>query len=124
MDQSQPGSHPSRRAGEVARYVSCYALFLLLLAVSYVGFMLWQPTSLRLIGLALGESYANQFVQDVSVVFMGFVLFGLLIAGEPYLREGVARRQLVRRFLRLALILIVLVLVESGVQELLIYVGH
>jgi len=96
-------------------------MFFVLIGASYVGFVLWQPTSLRLIGSALGQNYANQFFQDLSVIFMGFVLFGLLIAGEPYLREGVQRGQLWPRFARLALVLVALVVVESGLQELLIH---
>lgn len=111
----------SSRVANVLGYVLCYLMFLVLLVASYVGFVLWQPTSLRLIGAALGQSYANQFFQDLSVIFMGFVLFGLLIAGEPYLRNGVARGQLWPRFARLALVLVALAVVESGLQEILIH---
>lgn len=123
MDPNRSRRPPPLPPGlaSVPRYVLCYLLFVVLVGLSYAGFILWQPTSLRLIGAALGDSYANQFLQDVSVVFLGFVLFGLLIAGEPYLRDGVAKRRLGRRFLRLALILVGLIALESGLQELLIH---
>lgn len=111
------------RAAGVLGYVLCYVLFIALVALSIGGFFFWQPTSLRLIAAILGESLTVQAVQDVSMIFMGFSLFGLLMAGEPYLRDGVALGQLRRRFLRLLLILVALIAVEMVIQEVLIRLG-
>ena len=66
-------------------YVACYALYVLLVVLGVTVLFIWPTTLVALIG-----------------AFIGLSLFALVMAGEPYLRHGVQRRQLRRRFVRLA----------------------
>ena len=66
-------------------YVACYALYALLVTLGVTVLFIWPTTILALIG-----------------AFIGLSLFTLVIAGEPYLRSGMRRRQLRHRFVRLA----------------------
>jgi hypothetical protein len=50
-----------------------------------------------------GLSSASGSIYTVSLIVIGISLFMLVIAAEPYLRNGVKRGQLMRRFVRAAL---------------------
>lgn len=84
-------------------YVACYALYILLIVVGAATlFLVLRPALLALIDVLLGDSRANRIVYLGSITLLGLGLFILVMAGEPYLRNGVERHQLLRRFIRLA----------------------
>jgi hypothetical protein len=84
-------------------YVACYVLYALLLALDIAVLLVWRVTILVLIGAFIGPSYVNSGIYDFSLVVLGIGLFGLIIAAEPYLRNGVKQGRLLYRFARLAL---------------------
>ena len=101
----------------VVDYVLCYALYLILLAVSYVEFVIWLRTSSLLVGVAIDETERSP-VYGLAIVTIGMALFAVVMAAEPYLRGGIRRGQLWRRFARLALPLAVAIALGVAIQEL------
>ncbi len=96
--------HPGFR-----EYAACYALYLCLLALSGLAFFLLYDAAQYLFPVLLGWEHivAAGLTVDLAIVVIGGSLFVLLILGESYLRTGVERRDLGRRFLRLAVPLVV-----------------
>lgn len=91
-----------RSRPKAADYLVCYALFVLLVALCYAAFQVWR-IALQLAMLALlGQTYANQLLYAVGMLLIGIALFFEVLAAEPYLRRGVVRRQVLPRFVRLA----------------------
>ena len=84
-------------------YVACYGLYALLLVGSVVTLLIWRTTILLLISGLIGLSPVNGSIYAISMIVIGLGLFMLVIAAEPYLRNGVKRGQLMRRFARVAL---------------------
>ena len=84
-------------------YLACYALFVLLIVGGAATlFLVLRPALLALIDTLLGDSRANRIVYLGTITLLGLGLFILVMAGETYLRNGLARHQLLRRFIRLA----------------------
>jgi hypothetical protein len=84
-------------------YLACYSLYALLLVGSVVTLLIWRVTILLMIATWIGVSSVNGSIYAVSMIVIGLGLFMLVIAAEPYLRNGVKRGQLMRRFVRVAL---------------------
>ena len=84
-------------------YVACYSLYGLLFVCSVVTLLIWRVTILLMIATWIGLSPANGSIYAVSMIAIGLGLFMLVIAAEPYLRNGVKRGQLMHRFVRVAL---------------------
>jgi hypothetical protein len=85
------------------KYLACYTLYIVLIAAGIVV-LYWvvRPAILALLAALLGQSYANRIIFLSSMTLLGMGLFILVMAAEPYLRNGAARHQLLRRFVRLA----------------------
>jgi hypothetical protein len=99
MSETQPKQPPTWQV-----YLACYGLyFLLIIAGVATLFLVLRPALLALIIALLGESQANRLVYSATITLLGLGLFIFVMAAEPYLRNGIARRQLLRRFLRLAI---------------------
>ncbi len=89
----------------VSAYVLCYLLFFGLLAASVAVFFSW-PTTLKVLLAVLGLRWeANNLIYVFGMAVIGFILFILVAAAEPYLRGGVERHELARRSLRMGLAL-------------------
>lgn len=101
------------------RYVACYALYLTLLPLSYGVFVVWSQTILLALGVTVEEAQARPFYLGVGLLAVVIGLFFLVLGAEPYLRNGVARKQLRTRFLRLAVPLLVAMVVGAIAQDLL-----
>src|SRR5919202_4809173 len=91
-----------RWSPRAVNYVGCYALYALLVVLGVTVLFIWPTTVVALIGAFIGLSEANELIYMLSNLLLGLSLFTLVIAGEPYLRSGIRRRQLRRRFVRLA----------------------
>jgi hypothetical protein len=78
-------------------------LYGLLLVGSVVTLLIWRVTILLLIATWIGVSSVNGSIYAVSMIVIGLSLFMLVIAAEPYLRNGVKCGQFMRRFARVAL---------------------
>ncbi len=90
---------------EAAPYVACYTLYaLLLVGVVIVNFTWWPAIRAWLAIFALGDGATGTIymIGRIVLVVLGAIF---MLASEPYLREGVARRQLMRRSVRLFLAL-------------------
>lgn len=88
-------------------YVACYSLYALLLVGSIITLLIWRVTILLMIGTWIGLSPANGSIYAFSMIVIGLGLFMLVIGAEPYLRNGVKRGQLMHRFVRVALPVII-----------------
>jgi hypothetical protein len=97
-------------------YVACYAFYALLVALGVTVLFIWPTTIVALIGAFIGLSEANELIYMLSNLLLGLSLFALVMAGEPYLRHGVHRRQLRRRFVRLAVPLGLLTVLGLALQ--------
>ncbi len=86
-----------------ARYAACYALYLVLIALCYGVFEVWRKTSLLIIVALLGASEAIQALYATFMVLTAMAMFGVVMAGEPFMREGVPKLQLWSRFFVMAL---------------------
>jgi hypothetical protein len=96
------------RKPTLLEYVACYALYVLLLIPGVlVVLFIWRNAVLAMIAAFLGRSQANRLVYLASMALLGLGGFILVMAAEPYLRSGVRRQQLLRRFGRLALPLVI-----------------
>jgi hypothetical protein len=83
-------------------YLACYALYTLLVVGSAATlFLVLRPALLAVIVALFGQSRANRIVYLGGITLLGGGLFILVMAAEPYLRNGVERRQLLRRFIRI-----------------------
>ena len=107
------------RQSNVWRYVAVYALYALLLILSYLVFMVWQRTILLLVSTLLESDSAVVAVHSIVVILIGLGLFVLVIAAEPYLRGGLRRRQVGSRFARLAVPLGATIVLGILLRELL-----
>jgi len=106
---------PSRRDRALA-YTACYGLLLVLLLLDVILLFVWRLTLLILIARYTERSAANSLLYLGPLLLLGMVLFVSLIGAEGYLRDGVERRQLRRRFLRFAVPLIVMLLLALLLQ--------
>ncbi len=89
----------------LSAYLVCYLLFFGLLAASVAVFFSW-PATLKVLLAVFGLRWeANNLIYVFGMAVIGFILFILVAAAEPYLRGGVERHELARRFLRMGLAL-------------------
>src|SRR5919199_3909207 len=91
-----------RRSQTLMSYGACYALYAVVFALAVAVLLLWHTTMLALSAALLGESDLTPLLYGAVMALLGLGLFVLTLAAEPYLRTGIRRRQLRRRFARLA----------------------
>jgi hypothetical protein len=102
----------------VAQYLACYALFTTVLALTvFVVFGIWRNTLTLLVVRYVEKSWAYNAYQNFGLIALTILGFILVMTAEPYLRDGVARKQLMKRFGKLAILLVV-----AGVAGLLLQV--
>ena len=99
----------SSNRGLMQAYAVCYSLFLLLFALSILVFFVWRAAILALIAAFGTRSAVNSLLYLGPMTLIAIVLFLVVMAAETYLRNGVERRQLRRRFFRFATPLIIAV---------------
>ena len=101
----------SNQPGASARWVDyllCYLLYAVVLVLAYVvAFVIWRPAILALTAAVFGPSRINRAVYLTGVILVGGAMMILVLGAEPYLRTGVERGQLLRRFARLAVPLVI-----------------
>ena len=91
-----------RRSHQLVSSGACSALSAVVLALAVAVLLLWRTTLLALSAALLGASDLTPLLYGTVMALLGLGLFVLTMAAEPYLRSGVRRRQLRRRFARLA----------------------
>jgi magnesium-transporting ATPase (P-type) len=97
-------SNGQRIVPSLRSYLICYLLYAALIAlVVVVTFVIWRRAILNTTLAINGRHEANTIIYFASMVLMGLVSFIVVMTGEPYLRNGLARGLLLRRFARLAL---------------------
>ncbi len=96
--------HPPNRAerGRSA-YLVCYGLYVVLIGLSVAAIFIWRPTVIVLIRALMGRTYADTTFFYLCMLALGFALFVMVMGAEAYLRGGIRRGQLLRRFWRLAI---------------------
>jgi hypothetical protein len=98
-------------------YVLCYVLYALILALSYGLFVIWSQTILLALGTFVDGPQMIPALWGAGLVFIGTCAYLLVLVAEPYLRGGVRKRQLRRRFLRLAGPLVAIIFIGIVAQE-------
>ena len=89
-------------------YLACYALYIgLIIPGTIAVFLIWRSAILALLAAFMARSQANQLIYLASMALLGLGAFILVMAAEPYLRKGMERRQLLRRFRQLAIPLVI-----------------
>ncbi len=98
-------------------YLACYALYAVVLVLSYGVFVVWSQTILLGLGVFEDNFDLTPALWAGGIVVVGFALYLLVLVAEPYLRNGVPKRQLRRRFLRMAVPLAAIIIVGIVAQE-------
>jgi hypothetical protein len=96
MAEIKPAKWPTPRG-----YLAYYALYILLFPATIGVLMLWRNAILVMLAAFLGRSQANRLIYLASMLVLGLGGFVLVMAAGPYLRTGLQRRQLMRRFRKL-----------------------
>jgi hypothetical protein len=100
-------TEPAKRH-TLGAYVACYALYIgLIIPGTITVFLIWRNAIVAMIRRFLAGNQANQLIYLASMALLGLGAFILVMAAEPYLRSGVERRQLMRRFRKLAIPLVI-----------------
>lgn len=103
-------------------YALSLGLFLVLLFVGYLAiFVIWREALLAMLAVVLqGRHWSiSRLFYMLGIVVFAVVGFVFLLASEPYLRGGVERHDLRRRFLRLLLPLVAITLIGMLVRGIL-----
>lgn len=100
------------------RFLACYLLYTLLLALGIVAILIWRTTMITMLAVFNEGSPWNHFLYLVSMLLLGTSVFILVMAAEPYLRNGIHRRQLLKRVTRLVVPVGIAGLVGLLLQEL------
>ena len=96
------------KSATLGGYLACYALYIVLLIPGTVGvLLLWRNAILVLLAAFMSRSQANRLIYLASMALLGLCGFILVVAADPYLRNGVERQQLLRRFRKLAIPLVI-----------------
>ena len=96
------GDTTERDGRQIGGYVLCYSLWVVLLVLSLAVIAIWRITVVDLLAVVIDDSFANRALYQLTMLFLGIGAFVLVIGAEAYLRTGVPRRQVWRRFARLA----------------------
>jgi hypothetical protein len=91
---------------EVLPYIACYLLYTLLVILSIGVFLSWKSVIVALIAAFIEDSRFQGFIYLSSWLFLGLLFGAATLAAENYLRQGISRRQLFRRFVYTVLLLI------------------
>ena len=95
-------SEPAGRQKLLA-YLLYFGLYILLLALALALLAIWRSAILAVIEITMHpQSFARRPIYLLLMMLIGLGLFVLAMVAEPYLRTGVPRRELMRRFARLA----------------------
>ncbi|MEJ7653259.1 MAG: hypothetical protein WKH64_07910 [Chloroflexia bacterium] len=109
----QPAARPYRPT--VQDYAVCYGVATIFV-VGYVAmFMIWRSALLLVYALYF-DAYVVRSLYMFTVVVGGGALFVAVLASEVYLREGIARREVRRRYRRIALPLVAFCVLGLGVR--------
>lgn len=107
------------RKPQLVDYIVCYMLYATLFVLGYVTvFSVWRQAILTLLVATLDDTYTIRTIYLVSILLMGIVLFVMVFVAEIYLRDGIPRQQLRRRYTRLAVPLLVICLLGMLVRAL------
>lgn len=99
------------------RYLAGYALYAVVLVLCFAIFWVWRRALAAVTTLVFGTvAYAPTFYYLMGTVLVGLALFAVAVLAEGYLRTGARRRQLARRFVRLAVPMLVAMLVGLALQ--------
>ena len=103
MEKTEPAKWPTLRG-----YLACYALYIGLIIPGTIAVLLiWRSAILAMLAAFMARSQANRLIYLASMALLGLGGFILIMAAEPYLRNGMERRRLMRRFRKLAIPLVI-----------------
>ncbi len=102
-----PDIRKERRQLKAKDYVLCYVLYLVAIGLAFlVAFVIWPPAIVALTVALTNSMWVHRGVYPFSMVLLGMSWLGLVLTAEGYLRNGLPRQQLWRRFLQLAIPLV------------------
>jgi hypothetical protein len=89
-------------------YLACYALYIgLIIPGSIAVLLLWRNAIIALLAAFLQGNQANRLIYLASMALLGLGAFILVMAAGPYLQSGLQRQQLLRRFGKLAMPMVI-----------------
>jgi hypothetical protein len=92
----------------VRSYLACYALYIGLIALSVmVVFGVWRNTIDMLVVRFVQHTWQYNAYQTFSMLILTVAAFVLIIGAEPYLRHGAEQNQLLKRFGKMVLPLVI-----------------
>ena len=103
-------------------YALSFGLFIVLLVIGYLAvFVVWREALLAMLSVVLqGRHWSvSRLLYMLGIVALSVSAFIFLMAAEPYLRVGVERHDLRRRFLRLFVPLVLLMIIGMVVRQVL-----
>lgn len=85
-------------------YAAVYGLFAVILVLAYAVFWIWRQALTVALQVFLPQNFGNRSTVLFTMLFFALGLFVAVLSAEVYLRKGIEgrRRQLGRRFLRMA----------------------
>jgi hypothetical protein len=86
--------------------------------LSYGAFVIWSQTILLGIGALVEGQQVVPALWGAGLLLIGISAYLLVLIAEPYMREGVPKGQVPRRFLRLAVPLVATIVVGVVAQEI------
>lgn len=90
------------------RHAAVWGLWLVLLALAFVVlYIIWMRAFFEIYYVWLSLGMASRLYYEVTIVGLTFPYVGLIVVGEPYLAAGARQQRLVRRFLNIAVPLLV-----------------
>ena len=114
----------SARKPTVLHYVVCYLLFILLIVIGTVSVLeIWRVAILEFLSTFMRGNFATPAILEFTIVLMMLGLFLLVLIAEPYLRQGVQRGLLLRRWLRLAVPLAAFGIIGLLLRALILMLG-
>lgn len=121
-------AHASRWLS-VLTYALCYALYAVVLFLCYQSFWIWRSTAEVVAGHFHRKGEWFQFLYLSMTLVVGIIMFAVIVGSEGYLRHSIDQpsfadrikhgpvNRLVRRFLRIAVPLVLGLLIAVALQE-------
>src|SRR3954454_9248267 len=89
-------------------YVACYALYAVVITLLAAIFFIWPDTILAFVAMVLGRTAVMRTLYMTFTIVLSLTLLIVGVVAEPYLRAGIPQRQVLARFLRVGIPLLVI----------------
>lgn len=102
----------------IARYGLAYLYWAISVALAFVALLVWRETAFIILGMTSWDRYAEHALNQFGFLFIAIAMLSVIIFAEYYYRNGVQNGLVTKRFFRVALIQVLLVLIAHTIQWL------